>query len=60
MRQKEGKQNSLERDTDDEKPYRNEHNVPIAFNSAGKHLNGTGFSGHTNKQEFAYGGGGEE
>ena len=47
---------SLDRDiVDNEKPYRGDNNMPIAFKG------GAGTSaGHTNKQEFAYGGAGGE
>ena len=42
---------SLDRDIiENEKPYRGDNNMPIAFKGAS-----LASSGHTNKQEFAYG-----
>ena len=51
---------TLERDNENEKPYRGNNNMPIAFKGGSKPPHASGHSGHMNKQEFAYGAPGGE
>ena len=51
---------TLDRDNENEKPYKGNNNMPIAFKGGSKPPHAAGHSGHMNKQEFAYGAPGGE